>query len=226
MGLGINPELKAFYGRRLRSRDLAFDIGANEGRHTAAMLNCGARVLAIEPQASLARRLKRDYRTATVLAVGVSDQPGQATLITSTAMSHLATVNPAWPENYREEAARAGLLHVEWDSEEIIRLTTLDDLIAEFGCPAFIKIDTEGLEDKVLAGLSQPVEQILFEVHIALADVATRSFERLAALGVYEYRVMVEESWVFGPLMSATAILEDLPGWGDVYARRLKHVAT
>jgi hypothetical protein len=35
-----------------------------------------------------------------------------------------------------------------------------------------VKIETEGSEDKVLAGLSRPIDQFLFEVHAELRDVA------------------------------------------------------
>jgi FkbM family methyltransferase len=214
IGRGVSAQ--GFYAQRLRFRDLVFDVGANIGDHTRAMLKRGARVVAIEPQPDIARRLERDFPAATVLRLGVSNRPGRATLMTSP-NDHIATLNPAWPERFRETLDSSG----DWNGEETIQLTTLDDLIAEFGCPAFVKIDTEGLDDKVLAGLSQPIEQLLFEVLSGLPDVAIRSFERLAALGSYEYRVMECESWVFGPPVSAAAILADLPPWGDVYARRI-----
>ena len=45
---------------------------------------------------------------------------------------------------------------VRWDSS-IVPATTLDELIAAYGIPAFVKIDVEGMEHEVLAGLSQPV---------------------------------------------------------------------
>jgi FkbM family methyltransferase len=212
IGRGIS--VQGFYAQRLRFRDLAFDIGANAGRHTAAMLKRGARVVALEPQAELARRLQRDFPAATVLSLGVSDQPGQAVLIKSSARDDLATLNPASLDDPL-------LAECKWDDEEAIRLTTLDDLIAKFGLPAFAKIDTEGHDDKVFAGLSQPVEQFLFEIRSSMADVAAGAFERLAILGAYEYRVMQGEDWVFGPPVSATAILADLPDWGDVWARRV-----
>ena len=214
IGRGISAQ--GFYAQRLRFRDLAFDIGANTGEHTAAMLQRGARVVAVEPQADLARRLGHDFPAATVRAVGVSDQPGEATLITASDFHEVATLNPAFRDTYHGFA---------WDGQESIRLTTLDDLIAEFGLPAFVKIDTEGLEDKVLAGLSQPVGQFLFEVHAEIAEVAARAFEHLAALGSYEYRLMRQSKpWVFGPPFSAAAILADLPRFpdlGDVWARRV-----
>jgi FkbM family methyltransferase len=213
--IGRGSSAQGFYARRLRFGDLAFDIGANHGHHTAAMLKRGARVVALEPQADLARKVEHNSPAATVLALGVSDMPGQATLFTSSTFDQLATVNPAAESVHRE---------ADWDGEQTIRLTTLDDLIAEFGVPAFVKFDVEGLEDKVLAGLSQPVDQLLFEVRAGLSDVAARAFERLTALASYEYRVMRNdrtEAWVFGPPVNADVILADLPEWGDVYARRI-----
>jgi len=54
------------------------------------MLKRGARVVAVEPQADLARRLGHDFPAATVRAVGVSDQPGEATLITSSDSNQVA----------------------------------------------------------------------------------------------------------------------------------------
>jgi FkbM family methyltransferase len=219
LGRGISAQ--GFYAQRLRFRDLAFDVGANAGKHTAAMLKRGARVVALEPQVDVARRLARDFPAVTVLPLGVSDRRGQATLITSSADDSLATINT----ESLNDPFLVGLGAV-WNGEETVRLTTLDDLIADFGLPAFVKIDTEGVEDKVLAGLSQPLEQFLFEVRSGLPEVAARAFECLSALGPYEYRVMRHdlesgESWVFGPSVSAAAILADLPDWGDVYARRI-----
>jgi FkbM family methyltransferase len=213
VGRGISAQ--GFYAQHLRFRDLVFDIGANTGEHTAAMLKRGARVVALEPQASLAQKLECDFPRARVVPLAVSDRPGQAMLITSSTHRDLATLNPASLEDPL-------FSDVLWDGREGARVTTLDDLIREFGVPAFVKIDAEGLEDRVLTGLSEPVAQFLFEVRAGLPEVAARAFERLAALGLYEYQVMRSESWIFDPPASASAILADLPAWGDVYARRMR----
>ena len=219
--VGRGTSAQGFYAQRLRFGDLAFDIGAWRGQHTAAMLRRGARVVALEPQADLARQIERDFPAATVLPLAVSDRPGEGTLMTSGSNSDLSTLNPA----QLDDPFLAG---TSWEGTVKVRLTTLDELIAEFGLPTFVKIDTEGLEDKVLAGLSRPVGGLLFEVRSALPDVVARSFESLAALGVYEYRLtrndprsLVAEPWVFGPRVSPEEILADLPNWGDVYARRI-----
>ena len=43
------------------------------------------------------------------------------------------------------------------DRELEVPVRTVDDLIAQHGLPAFVKIDVEGFEANVLAGLSRPV---------------------------------------------------------------------
>jgi FkbM family methyltransferase len=204
---------RGFYARRLRPGQLAFDIGANLGVHAAAMLKAGARVVAVEPQTDLASRLAREHPAVTVLARAVANEPGEATLLTSSDHPELATFDPSWAAMHEGYA--------QWDCEQPTRVTTIDELIAEFGIPHFLKIDTEGFDDKVLAGLSQPIEQIMFEVQPKLPDVAAGSFERVASLGSYEYRVAWRESWMFGPLEAPSTILAAMPTHGDVYARRL-----
>jgi hypothetical protein len=67
--------------------------------------------------------------------------------------------------------------------------------------------------------MSEPVPQVLFEVHASLPDVAERAIKRLTELGPYEFQVMHRESWAFGPTLAGEALLENLGSWGDVHAR-------
>lgn len=204
---------QGFYARNLRPGELAFDVGANVGNHTAAMLAAGARVVAVEPQASLAAELAHAFPAATVVAKAASDKLGSATLLTSTNHHELATLNPAWADQWRAYAQRG--------SDELVALTTLDELIARHGVPVFVKVDAEGLEDKVLAGLGQAVAQVLFEVHDDLPEVAERAFERLEQLGRFEYRLMERESWLARKPVTAEVALASLPAcYGNVHARR------
>jgi hypothetical protein len=103
---------------------------------------------------------------------------------------------------------------------------TLDGLIRDHGRPAFAKIDVEGFEDRVLAGLSTPLPALSFEFTTIARDVAERCLERLGELGRYCFDVALGETQalVFGrwlPAADMRAYLCGLPheaNSGDVYA--------
>jgi FkbM family methyltransferase len=208
-----------FYATRLRFRELAFDIGANHGAHSEQMLNRGARVVVVEPQASLARELAARFPGATVLRLAVSDKPGQATLHLARDADYLASLDASWAQDTA----------CTWDGSEEVEVTTLDDLIARYGEPGVVKIDTEGFDHRVLQGLSRPIEHILFEVHSTRRDAAADAFARLQALGHYEFRGAPLGSWLFRT-RGAEEIMADVVAWGggsevggvgEVYARRI-----
>lgn len=123
--------------------------------------------------------------------------------------------------------------HFKWDRIETVPVITADSLVEKYGIPSFIKIDVEGFEDEVLAGLSRPVPALSFEVrpHDS-TSAAGASLDRLGRLGRYEFNISLEETltfalpeWTDG--RSMLAALERMPcsGWryGDIYARRLEN---
>ena len=86
-----------------------------------------------------------------------------------------------------------GFGRVAWDAAETVEVTTLDRLIAEHGLPRFVKIDVEGAEPDVLAGLSRPVDWIAFESLPGRTAATAACFERLCALGRYRFNLVVGE---------------------------------
>ena len=114
-----------------------------------------------------------------------------------------------------------------WTRAVEVPVTTLDALIARHGAPRFIKIDVEGYEAEVLAGLSRPVPALSFEFTTIQRDVACACVARCAAIGYGAFEASLGESLAFvhGRKLDAREItdwLMGLPGRansGDIYAR-------
>lgn len=214
--------LARHYGEFLSPGDLAFDVGAHVGNRSLAMHRAGARVIALEPQSPFRQFLARTMPDGvTVLACAAGEEPGEASL--SVSSLHPTVSSLAEDFGIRMQTTDPGFRRVTWDRRETVHVETLDGLIAAYGLPRLIKIDVEGFEDKVLAGLTQPVETIAFEVLPAAPDVLRRSVARLQTLGPYRFAFLANESlgfatgWIDGDALIRAV---DAQGrTGDVYAR-------
>jgi FkbM family methyltransferase len=218
--------MDALYGSFVRPGDLVFDIGAHVGDRIASFRRLGARVVALEPQPGPARALRLLYGDATnvfLVAAAAGDAEGEIMLHVNSANPTVSTASPAFID--AADGAH-GWEGQAWDATVTVPCRTLDGLVAEHGRPAFVKIDVEGFEDRVLMGLTQPVRALSFEFTTIAREVAGRCLERLAELGPYRFDVALGETqgfvfgtWVTGEAMASyLAALPHAANSGDVYA--------
>jgi hypothetical protein len=117
--------------------------------------------------------------------------------------------------------------NLRWRGSEEVEVTTLGELISQFGCPAFCKIDVEGFELQVIQGMKTPVPCLSFESTPEIIRPTTEVIDRLASLGEYMFNYSFGESMEFASRAwlsqsEARFALENLPDkrvFGDVYAK-------
>jgi FkbM family methyltransferase len=236
---GIVRSLRIYYGDRERSAamdglyrrlvrpgDLVFDIGAHVGDRIAAFRRLRARVVAVEPQPALVRTLRLLYgrdRNVTIEAAAVGRSPGSVDLNLNLDNPTVATASQDFVAAASHARAWQGQT---WTKTILVPVTSLDRLIEKHGVPAFIKIDVEGFEAEVLAGLTRAVPALSFEFTTIQRDVAQACIARCAELGYTGFNAALGESHTFAHAdwLDAAAIsrwLAELPdeaNSGDIYA--------
>ncbi|MFP4376500.1 MAG: FkbM family methyltransferase [Spirochaetales bacterium] len=220
--------IRRFYRRFVTEGQTAVDVGAHVGNRVAALRSLGVTVVAVEPQprfVTLLGRLFADDRGVVIVGAACGAEVSTSRLRVSSAHPTLSTLSESWTHSIDEHFQDSG---VRWDRELEVPTTTLDSLIEQYGEPAFIKVDVEGFEPEVLAGLSRPVRAISVEFLPAAIDRAVESLQAIEHLGSYRYNYSMVETMRFASPTWLTAaeletILRAMPpngASGDIYALR------
>jgi len=220
-------EMRKLYAGFVDAGDVAFDIGAHVGNRTRGLAALGCRVIAVEPQPDFARLLRLLFGRSPqveIVEAAIGARAGKASLSISERTPTVTTVAADWREARSHEPEFDG---VHWNRSLVVETTTLDLLIARWGMPSFVKIDVEGGEPAVLAGLTRAVPALSFEYVPSAPGEVRACVERVSALGSYLFNWSVGESfklesetWLSGDeLMAALGTPRGLQRSGDVYAR-------
>lgn len=199
---------RIFYRQFVPPRSLVFDIGANVGHYTLIFQSLSARVLAVEPQAELAAGLRRRFagsKDVQIVQTALGRQESTATLHKATGLSEVASLRT----DISERSRFANLY--DRAAVETVPVTTLVALVQQYGRPDFCKIDVEGFEIEVLAGLNTALPLVSFEFNREFWPETEVCLNCLDALGRYRFNYALGENDAL-----------ELPDWPD--SRQLRAV--
>ena len=165
--------------------DLVVDVGANYGVYAlsaARLVGPAGRVLAFEPGAGPAAHLRRSKQAngfdgLEIVAAALSDRSGQG---------HLSG---------GRDAALAEVVAEGGAEAQAITLLTLDEADArwDLGQAAFLKLDAEGHEPRIVAGGEKFLERasplVLLEIRVG-EKIDLSLIERLGAWGFQAFRLL------------------------------------
>jgi FkbM family methyltransferase len=191
-----NKAQKEFYATVIQPGDLVFDVGANVGQRAEIFGQLAKTVVAIEPQPNCVRHLKSRFRFnrhVIIQEVALGDKPGAATMWQSNS-SGISSMSRRFIDTMGSGVFR----DEKWEKEITVVIKTLDDLIDTFGVPAFMKIDVEGYELKVLQGLTAAVPMISFEYSPEMIDETRNCAQRIQQISSdYRYNYCLGENLKF-----------------------------
>jgi FkbM family methyltransferase len=138
------------------------DIGANEGQYARGLYNFGYQnsIISFEPITEVYEKLKiaasnnPDWRTEKIALSDYSGE-GEINISRNFVSSSLENILPTHVDAAPESA---------YYKKEKIKVETLDGIIANYlkdDDKLFIKIDTQGTEDKILAGAADTLKRAL-----------------------------------------------------------------
>lgn len=214
------------YSQILKENDLCFDIGANSGNKTQEMLTYGAKVICLEPQTRPFQHLNNRFNNnekVVLINKAVSNFIGESEIFISNSTT-ISTMSSEFIEKTSELRFKGAV----WNQKEVVKTTTLDELIKTYGTPKFCKIDVEGYELEVLKGLNNIIPFISIEFVPELKHNTFSCIEKINSISDCEFNYSEGESMVFtfDNWLSKKEIIDFLSknkdfkfSFGDVYIK-------
>ena len=169
---------------------LLFDIGANRGDATAAGLEKGYKVIALEAAPRVFAELVRNFiydPNVVPLRLAVGEKVGERLEFYECVEDGLSTLQKSWLTD-------PGMPYYGKEFRTIaVNTCTVDWLIEKYGKPDLIKIDVEGAEWQVLRGMSKHSGKIALEWTQETMAHHEEQLMYLHTLGYIEYRLQFIE---------------------------------
>jgi FkbM family methyltransferase len=200
-----------FYRKLIGSKNkLIFDVGANSGEKTAIFRKIAKNVVCFEPFPNSVRTLKARFAWSNVriMPIAISDKISLSEMYVVEGRETLNSINGKQLTEVIKPAAKGGKISIINVSTE-----TLDMAIAKFGTPEYIKIDVEGNEKEVIAGLSKPVRFLSFEnctPNFLQEGIASIEHLEIISAGKALFNIYNNGSFLFRDFSSADLIKDHL----------------
>ncbi len=202
-----------FYKSFLPACQLIFDIGGYDGHKTEAFLEISRQVVCCEPDPhnfKILRNRFRNRRQRVFLEnVALGEREGITDMYVHRQGSAFNTLNKKFRQVLENDQEEKWNEKVSFQYVQQVFVTTLDQLIARYGRPGFIKVDTEGHELQVVKGLSQAIPFISLECLLPeFGEELNQIMEHLGTLGKCTYNIAVGEELLwdgFRPLADVQA---------------------
>jgi len=145
-----------------------FDIGGNNGDKTDIFLACGARhIVLVEPDPYWSDIHKWRFaknKKVQICRIAVSSEKGIASLQRFYPGCPLNTLEQKWVETLASDNSRFDKRTIE--DAPIIDTVTFKWLAEEYGFPDYAKIDVEGHESRVVAGMEEAPRLLSLEFNL------------------------------------------------------------
>jgi len=171
-----------FYKKLIHEDDLCFDIGANNGLVSNFFLQCGAKVVAFEPQESCYQQLQDiGNPNLSIEQCGIGKNREVRDFHISD-ISDISTFSNKFIETYTSDIC-------QWNKTESVQCYPLDHFIDKYGIPDYCKIDVEGLELEIINSLNHEINMIEFESTSEFIQESIQCIDHLDKMN-YKFKIL------------------------------------
>ena len=167
---------------------LVYDVGLHNGGDTRRYLKEGCRVIAIDANPSMCAAATAEFQSyidsnqLTILNCGVAARAEKLEFWICDDVSELSSFN-------RERASRNGAKHHSLQ----IDCVAMQDIIARFGVPDYMKIDIEGNDRYCLDGLTEDTAPRYISIEMD-DNAGDCEIQRLYALGYRRFKIICQNN--------------------------------